>query len=913
MSSSAETSPSISYLVKDKDPECNMSTDPWGKFLFSRYTERKSLFQSLNESEKNVIRKELGRVDYLRSAIEDRKLAEEDAKPLLSLLAHARESWNMEAYQRCREKLSKGTATEIGERDRQIMEAVLLRKGKVSCEAESWSLSDESLDTSDQSTEEPCCEEMAYQNRFDADKPDYGYNGWYLSFESGKGGHDNPLCYGQFPHQKIEIQKLLYNKEKTPLKRVKNKKMLQYFHLPANNMAWIEAAIKQYYGEEGVELDNHRLSSGDRSSKTRRILKHDLWRGRQRGDQGLPAHARQIGARCSLVPVEGRQGNDISLFMPYLHWEIENRLKRMCRIVQQTTDEKRRREMKDEMKKGEKQSRKDSFQRLKRLFKRQNDEEIKQEITKTETMKVEGQEDWYRGKFADLVLNWRIKLSKPDPKQRPKSKPWQPRSDLARLLWFSAKAFEIIDEATEERTIREHLWTSAPIHIRRTLDQFFHWTIARTEAQDQLQVVCRGTRSRMEAGGIGRVVMVDQLWMWILDENTILTSFPRRWGRNKPDPSAVHRAIRHHIGTLDENEPTTIYDLALIIIDECSKIFFDRTKAPDLRPEVVTIFGSAISELAEMKTMIYDRFGRDVNTIDLKGITDSFEAEKLLRKSLNIHLEWSVLVEAQHIIDELQIMQQVFNQQLSVVKDFQRAVLSTPDAGHSVKDRAAALIADIEMRRDELIELEKLPFKTRVQQQAGIFEAKAAIQRADEAALQGRSIMVFTVFTIIFLPLSFFATVFGMNNVEMTGKDSPMRLGFQLRYMCKSPNTHSLNTAKQTYPVALSGVVILVSLAIAFSGLTRTAIAVSCKVIYRHVVYWLGIYEVVTKTRATQNLKDFDKQHKKRHEDRYTNKRLQEISSIFGKDGVGTGTGWTALSEEMRRRGNGNSLPVGMV
>ena len=78
--------------------------------------------------------------------------------------------------------------------------------------------------------------------------------------------------------------------------------------------------------------------------------------------------------------------------------------------------------------------------------------------------------------------------------------------------------------------------------------------------------------------------------------DTIISAFPRRWGRNKPDPSAVHRAIRDHLGTIDQSQITSIYDLALIIIDECSKVFFDRTK-PDLRPEVVDIFSSAISNI----------------------------------------------------------------------------------------------------------------------------------------------------------------------------------------------------------------------------------------------------------------------------------------------------------------------------
>jgi hypothetical protein len=52
---------------------------------------------------------------------------------------------------------------------------------------------------------------------------------------------------------------------------------------------------------------------------------------------------------------------------------------------------------------------------------------------------------------------------------------------------------------------------------------------------------------------------------------------------------------------MDGSHITSIYDLTLIIIDECSKVFFDRTK-PDLRPEVVDIFGSAISNIVSGPT-----------------------------------------------------------------------------------------------------------------------------------------------------------------------------------------------------------------------------------------------------------------------------------------------------------------------
>jgi hypothetical protein len=190
------------------------------------------------------------------------------------------------------------------------------------------------------------------------------------------------------------------------------------------------------------------------------------------------------------------------------------------------------------------------------------------------------------------------------------------------------------------------------------------------------------------------------------------------------------------MGTLESGQINSVYDLALIIVDECSKVFFDRTKPLDQRPEVVDIFGSAISNIvrvlvprydilltskAEMKTLTYERFGRDVNTINAH---DSLETvEEMIRKSLNISFEWSVLIEAQHVIDELQIMQGIFTQQITVMRDFVTALENmmpkrSPDSLSGLEtslERAAGLLADIDLRREELASLERLQAKTRAQ------------------------------------------------------------------------------------------------------------------------------------------------------------------------------------------------------
>ena len=90
------------------------------------------------------------------------------------------------------------------------------------------------------------------------------------------------------------------------------------------------------------------------------------------------------------------------------------------------------------------------------------------------------------------------------------------------------------------------------------------------------------------------------------------------------------------------------------------------------------------------------------------------------------------------------------------------------------------------------------------QKQANIVEAHLAREQTEVAANQSRSVMIFTIFTIIFLPLSFFASVFGMNLKEWSGTDTNI----------------TLQTAF-TYMGAISIAVIIVALLVAFNRFSR--------------------------------------------------------------------------------------------
>jgi len=98
----------------------------------------------------------------------------------------------------------------------------------------------------------------------------------------------------------------------------------------------------------------------------------------------------------------------------------------------------------------------------------------------------------------------------------------------------------------------------------------------------------------MEAKNIPKLIMVDQLWMWVLDEQTIITSFPRRCGQERCAPDDIHRSIRVRLGNAPKNQIRSIFDLALIIVEECSSAWFGKSDADVQIPQCLFFDRSAL-------------------------------------------------------------------------------------------------------------------------------------------------------------------------------------------------------------------------------------------------------------------------------------------------------------------------------
>jgi hypothetical protein len=82
----------------------------------------------------------------------------------------------------------------------------------------------------------------------------------------------------------------------------------------------------------------------------------------------------------------------------------------------------------------------------------------------------------------------------------------------------------ILDRDREKELVHWYVGDDHPLHIRRTLDQFYYYMLDNTRARNRDQVVSRyAANNQMLPKQQPVVMMVDQLWLWMIEgrENTM--------------------------------------------------------------------------------------------------------------------------------------------------------------------------------------------------------------------------------------------------------------------------------------------------------------------------------------------------------------------------------------------------------
>ena len=388
----------------------------------------------------------------------------------------------------------------------------------------------------------------------------------------------------------------------------------------------------------------------------------------------------------------------------------------------------------------------------------------------------------------------------------------------------------------DEMLIRAHLATSTvSLHVRRTLDQSFYHNID-TESRDQDQVVYRYQlrgKDHHDPDVDPKIVMVDQLWMWVLGKDLIITSFPQRWQQPKNDPLNVLDSVIEDINSKTREPVKSVYDLAMIITSRCSGVF-DRHRVGDEEYQFLDMFESSIGNATDRETVLFKEFNvasaqasawlqhhRRPNRFSryLEHNTKESESQQSIKHKdrepregkfmqgfmrgplfvdnlLDIGQETDLLAETKDIRDELNMIAKVLEDQAHVLPDLQDAISEIYKEEHKsqleVKKRFRDQLKTIEIHMKDIDRMDRqaeriyssitdmLDLK---QKHANAFEARFARDQAAGTARQSQTIMVFTIVTIIFLPLSFIAAFFAINIREFPRNDAGTSI--PLRYVSK--------------------------------------------------------------------------------------------------------------------------------
>ncbi|TGO75728.1 hypothetical protein BELL_0196g00170 [Botrytis elliptica] len=311
------------------------------------------------------------------------------------------------------------------------------------------------------------------------------------------------------------------------------------------------------------------------------------------------------------------------------------------------------------------------------------------------------------------------------------------------------------------------------VHVPITLDQFYYHSLKDVQARNIDQVLFRHQK-RMAYTAIEEcdylLCMVSQLWVYVIDDETIITSCGTQWD----DGSNLQKAIADHFIEDKDTRPhiSSALEMSVLIAALCARNSIDRELIlGQEKQNLLQIFASAISSAADNEVQL---FGEFMKTLDADVHTD--------RNSIyDIRTEINLLKEVKDIQDELNIIKRVLTHQDQVLNDtFHFLYRRRPDhrSEYVIKNHLSDVVnyyrdfCGIEL---VLAEVEKLIYDANEvhkninhllelrQKDANISEAKWARKESEDTAKQGKTILVFTIVTIVFLPITFLTSLFALD------------------------------------------------------------------------------------------------------------------------------------------------------
>ncbi|KFY15670.1 hypothetical protein V492_01836 [Pseudogymnoascus sp. VKM F-4246] len=294
-----------------------------------------------------------------------------------------------------------------------------------------------------------------------------------------------------------------------------------------------------------------------------------------------------------------------------------------------------------------------------------------------------------------------------------------------------------------------------------------HWRQIKPKNKEKQPEENQHKNSKKE---MGLILQVDQLWLWVIDGDKIITSSSYQTD-GEPD-IILKRVFKHLIEGRDHDRhpPSSPEQLMQLIVSSATGVIEQqKVILPEkgLSLSILEIFENAIGDVEDGELNLFQNF------------------EETLDEDYSIDEEIGYLVLIKDILDELNILKSLVKDQKKVWHEaFSQYTTGIKSLEKDQKQVWHDAFSEYTMDKDhlnsrepgEILEMleEMITDATRVersindlldlkQKQANLSEAQSSRRQAEETAMQGTTLMVFTIVTIVFLPMSFLTALFALD------------------------------------------------------------------------------------------------------------------------------------------------------
>ncbi|KAF7512225.1 hypothetical protein GJ744_002387 [Endocarpon pusillum] len=388
---------------------------------------------------------------------------------------------------------------------------------------------------------------------------------------------------------------------------------------------------------------------------------------------------------------------------------------------------------------------------------------------------------------------------------------WREREDLTR----SISANKPGKPQPDRDFVAEYLHHgTAPFHDRRSLHQAYYHDFGLTRPLPQYKQVMQSFTSQTHPDSV-KMMVVDQLWLWVIkgtglseegsQPDLVVTAFPDRFN-GVYDSANVYNSIIEHLERGLQPPLRTANNLVAAILEHCTGVFFQRQLEHD--KWFVEFFAAAIGAVRNRQKLAFSDFclkSRELKDLEDQEASLAETVGKLEDAAFSISVETSLVQDIKDIIDELSCVDYILHRQQDVVASLLR----------SQNSRSLKTIGEmVKERRDTWASIAKTAHVA--------YDEIQTQMDAQESARYGRTVLLLTVVTIIFLPMSFLATWFGMNVKDPDAGNLPL---YQI--------------AAIVFPISIA--IALFALVVAFSEKLRDFIVAGVRDVLDFVLGTLGI------------------------------------------------------------------------